>query len=405
VKLFQSFSLNNHFIDQELNNKLLEYTDNVPWNESEIYNAELREIILKYNLFFDCKLENKINFIKPKPINSGMISLVYKVYNVFDNKQYVIKMKRKNIEHKINDAIDNLQFMIYFFSYFSFTKYYIDLFKLPKLIEQNVNIIKQQINFQMEVKNILKMKNICKNLKYIKIPEVNEKITEQFPNFIMMEFIDGLKINQLKEADYKPFSKQVIKFGLVSAYIYGISHGDLHCGNILFIKDFQENYINQKNKYKLGLIDFGLLYELNTYNREKILDIMVNLKDTSTRELAIKFLSLDNIKNQEEIFAKLSKEQFLELVEIVEKIIVEIKTEKKFINFQKLFYGIFIDLNNFFKKEEFNHFNIEFSEELVKMQMVLLATQGTVLKLCKNEFWDLLNEVSNEIWHPSLLIN
>jgi len=132
---------------------------------------------------------------------------------------------------------------------------------------------------------------------------------------------------------------------------------------------------------------------------------MVNLKDTSTRELAIKFLSLDNIKNQEEIFAKLSKEQFLELVEIVEKIIVEIKTEKKFINFQKLFYGIFIDLNNFFKKEEFNHFNIEFSEELVKMQMVLLATQGTVLKLCKNEFWDLLNEVSNEIWHPSLLIN
>ena len=45
------------------------------------------------------------------PINSGMISLVFRGYEKGNpNKEFVIKMKRRNIQQRLDDAIDNLLF-------------------------------------------------------------------------------------------------------------------------------------------------------------------------------------------------------------------------------------------------------------------------------------------------------
>ena len=49
VKIFQAFALNNHFIDDVTNNKLLQFTDNAPWNINDIRIEELIEICEKYD--------------------------------------------------------------------------------------------------------------------------------------------------------------------------------------------------------------------------------------------------------------------------------------------------------------------------------------------------------------------
>jgi len=36
VKIFQAFALNNSLIDDKTNNKLLKFTDNAPWNYSDV---------------------------------------------------------------------------------------------------------------------------------------------------------------------------------------------------------------------------------------------------------------------------------------------------------------------------------------------------------------------------------
>ena len=77
----------------------------------------------------------------------------------------------------------------------------------------------------------------CKNLKYVIIPVSNRSVTEEYSNIILMDYIEGMKINQIKEQDYEGFAKQVVKFGLVTTLVHGVAHGDLHGGNILFIKD------------------------------------------------------------------------------------------------------------------------------------------------------------------------
>jgi hypothetical protein len=72
VKIFQAIALNNNLIDDKTNNKLLRFTDNAPWSYSDINFEELIEVSNKYDIVFPYGYE--------LPINSGMISLVFKGY-------------------------------------------------------------------------------------------------------------------------------------------------------------------------------------------------------------------------------------------------------------------------------------------------------------------------------------
>ena len=54
---------------------------------------------------------------------------------------------------------------------------------------------------------------------------------------ILMNFIDGERIDKIKVGEYESYAKQVVKFGLTTLLIHGVVHGDLHSGNIIFIKD------------------------------------------------------------------------------------------------------------------------------------------------------------------------
>ena len=51
-----------------------------------------------------------------------MISLVYKAKRVSDDSNVIIKIKRSNIERKLEDAIDNLLFGMYILSFFPLIK-------------------------------------------------------------------------------------------------------------------------------------------------------------------------------------------------------------------------------------------------------------------------------------------
>ena len=49
VKIFQAFASNNSLIDEKTNNKLLQFTDNAPWNYSDIELQDLIEISDKFS--------------------------------------------------------------------------------------------------------------------------------------------------------------------------------------------------------------------------------------------------------------------------------------------------------------------------------------------------------------------
>jgi predicted unusual protein kinase regulating ubiquinone biosynthesis (AarF/ABC1/UbiB family) len=387
VKIFQAFALNNSLIDEKVNNKLLQFTDNAPWNFSDIDLQSLIEISDKYNLYLKARYE--------VPINSGMISIVFKAYKKDNyNQAVIIKMKRNNIDEKLNDAIDNLLFSMYLLSFIPiFNKY-----QLSEVVNKNIEIIRHQTNFLEEVDNINRIKNNCKNLKYVKIPSANRTVTEEFPNCILMDYIEGIKINQIQKEDYEGFAKQVMKFGFVTSIVHGVTHGDLHGGNILFIKDKNDD----KYPYKIGVIDFGIIYELDSQYKGLIFEILTQMFDSPPRETAIKLLN-SGIIDPPNILQQIPKEDYENIINFTSEIIDETINASKKAN-QIQIYKFISKLKEYLSNSVLSKIGIRPSDNLVKTQLVLAMSHGVTLTLCNDDFIGLADKVINELFHTNMIM-
>lgn len=388
VKIFQAFALNNSLIDDKTNNKLLRFTDNAPWNYSDIDLYQLIEMSDKYNI----KLQDGYE----KQINAGMISLVFRGYEKNNsNKQVIIKMKRKNIQEKLDEAIDNLLFLMYILSFIPI----INKYKLTELVNKNVEIIRQQTNFLEEIDNMDKIRENCKNLKYVKIPTANKKVTEEYPDIILMECIEGIKINQIKEEDYEPFAKLVVKFGIVTTIVHGVTHGDLHAGNILFIKDNNDS----KYPYKIGVIDFGIIYDVGSQYKGLLFDVFTQMFDITPRETAEKILN-SGIIEPSGILQKIPKQDYNNILSFLTEILDETINVSKKAN-QLQMYKFISKLKEYLSKEKFSNIGIRLSNDFVKSQLVLAMSQGITLTLCKDNYITLIDQVINELFNTELLLD
>ncbi len=378
VKFFQAISLNNNLIDGAMNQELIKYTDTVPYCSDDID----WEVIMNLKVFYG------IDFLyNTTPINAGMISLVYKMNDGIENQEVVVKIKRVGIEDKLNDAIEKIEFMIYVLTFIP----QLNHFNLLESFNKNILTLKNQLDFEQEVQNTMRMKDDCRNLKYIKIPKVYESVTKLFPNVIVMEYISGVHISKLEESDYEPFAKLVVKYGVVSSFMNGFGHGDLHAGNILFIK-------NGEN-YKLGLIDFGIVLKIHENVRDKFMAIFYDFFNKPPIEISNDFLSC--FVEPKEVFKNLPKEHKESLVQMTEKIIENVIHGSKSANQSKLFEFI-IHFNDYLSNNDLKKYGLYFNDDFIKMQMGLAMAHGVCLCLCKNNYIEIANQVSNEMFHNDI---
>lgn len=385
VKIFQAFALNNKLIDEQLNNYLLKYTDNAPWTKNDIDFDTLYSLEEDYNVAF---YSNGF-----KPINSGMISLVFKATNTNTCKPIIVKLKRKNINETLDEAIEKLLFFVYVLSFIPFFENY----KIPDLINKNISIIQQQTDFKKEVDNIVKIRDNCKKLKYVVVPKPFVEVTDKYPNVILMEYINGVTTSNVKEEDLEVFAKQVLKFGFVSTFIHGISHGDLHSGNILFIKDDE----SLTHKHKIGLLDFGIIYELNQEFKKKFLAVLVDVFNTPPREIAIKIFHSGLIEPLE-IIENLPKENYDSIVDMLSNIINDSMNVTKSVTHIQMYEFIY-NLNNYINSNNMVKLGIHPSDNLLKIQLALTMAHGVTNKLCKNDYLPLANKVINELFHTDMI--
>lgn len=389
VKMFQAFALNNSLIDANINNKLLQFTDNAPWTVDDLDPSTLIAIEDEYNIQFKDGFE---------PINSGMISLVFKgckVHKMKDPEYVIVKMKRKNIEAKLSDAIEKLLFCVYCLSFIPF----INKYQISEVIHKNIGLIEHQVNFSKEVENMVRIQNNCKHLKYVKIPQVNAEVTKKYPNVIFMEYINGLQINKIHKDDYDDFAKQVVKFGFVTTLLHGVSHGDLHAGNILFIKDDADT----KYKHKIGILDFGIIFEIDNEFKQTMFDIFTDLFVSTPQELAIKFLK-SGIIEPLDVIQNLPKEHYNNIVTFISKILDEtIHSSKQATQLQM--YNFLVTFNSYMDDNKLTSLGLRPSDNFVKTQLALAIAHGITLTLCNDDYIGLADRVINELFHTNLLQN
>ena len=133
-----------------------------------------------------------------------------------------------------------------------------------------------QTDFVNENANTKRMTRLLHHLDYIKIPKIYEEITNKYPNVIMMEFINGIKIKDVEKEDYSFFSKIVIKFGIITT-IQKFIHGDFHHGNVIFIKNTDEECSKKTiPKFQIGIIDFGIIVKFETNVIQELMVIFID---------------------------------------------------------------------------------------------------------------------------------
>lgn len=382
VKVFQAISLNNSLIDSAINNELLRYTDSAPYTYSDIDWLTLRDIKKEFNL------NMKAN--EPFPINSGMISLVYKMYKNDTDEPVIIKIKRHNIERKLEDAIEKLMFLIKLLSFVP----RFNTLNIPAIVNKNLLLLKQQLNFEEEIQNTNEMKTICSKLKYIKIPQVYPEVTQKFPNVIMMEYIQGVPIYEVDETDYETYAKLVLKYGFASLLLSGVTHGDLHGGNILFIKN------DDKPMFQIGLIDFGIVFRIDNIIKNKFLELTIDLYTRPAEEITAELLNL--IIEPKEVWINIPKKHTDSIIALGADIIRQTIHSSSGATQIKLFEFV-TRFNNYLKCNDLKMYGLEVDDNFVKLQLALAMSHGVSLCLCKNKYMDVANDVLNSMFHTDLL--
>ena len=386
VKAFQAVALNNNLISENLNNQLLRFTDNVPWSYDDIDFYTLVRINDDLNLEFRDGFEN--------PINSGMISLVFKVFKRETNEPLIVKIKRTNIDRKLEDAIDDLLYFVDILSFMPFLKRY----QIPQTIRNCVDIISDQTKFDIEVKNMNKIKHNCSKLKYVQIPAAQQEVTDVYPNVIIMEYIEGVSIHKIAPADYEPFAKLVMKFGFVTSLMHGITHGDLHSGNILFIKDDKDNQIT----YKIGVIDFGVVYEIEEIYKNVLFQIFADLFTLSSHEIAEKIITSGLIEPAE-IIKLLPTYHYDNIIRITSEIIESTIHGSQEANQKQLYRFLSVFFCYLKDNEDISKLGLRPSDSFVKTQMCLAMAHGVTLTLCKDNCINIADKVLNDLFHMDFL--
>lgn len=392
VKLFQAIVLHNQIIDEEMNHELMNFTDQAPWNFDDIHLESLSNLAVNHKIY----LQNGFYH----PINAGMISLVYKTYCEKREKHIIIKIKRKNIDIKLKLAIDQFLFLLYFLSFFPILNQY----NLHDLIQKNIDIIQHQICFQEEVDNIVRIKENCKFLKYVKIPEVYPEFTREDPNLIVMEFIEGMKIKDVLEEDREIFAKQLLKFGFVTTLMHGFTHGDLHAGNILFIKDSHTKDSSRiTDSYKVGILDFGIMYPINDHFKNTLFDVTTDLFNEPPELIAKKILHSGIIIQPLEVIEALQKDHYQSILDIMTFAFNETLHKNKDGNQIRL-YQFIHHLHSYLKTNSLQSLGLYLSDDFVKIQLVLAMAHGVTMKLCKENYIELADRVINDLFHTDLLL-
>ena len=269
VKIFQAFATNRNIVSPELNHFFSEYTDNVKYTDDEYDINELKELEARSK---DCEPYQQLRILNNyTPIKSGLMSLIFKgvITNggSGDESPVVIKYLRKNISKNFNASMNNLVVFAKFTRYFP----YLRTLNVESLILQNIVCLNDQVCFRKELANITLYYKHWNDYEYVKIPKPYADYTEKInPDIIVMEYIDGMKITEIDPEDNDEFGKVLAAFNAKAAFCTSFYHGDLHPGNILFIKASSSSAAS----YKIGILDFGIIGHLSREDQEILLKAM-----------------------------------------------------------------------------------------------------------------------------------
>lgn len=371
VKIFQSLCLDNNLLYENEKEYLIKYTDSVPFRNDDINYDILDKLQTNYDIEVDSYIA----------VKSGVVSLVFT--GMYNNERVVIKVLKNNIQHRLKTAFEDLELLIKMANVFSFIR----KLNLKKCFIDNKDLLIEQTDFIKETENIEIFKRKIENYKEYIIPFCYKEITLTHNNVIVMENIKNLVYNDIKNYNKtvkNEFGKLLVKFGLISVLFTSAVHCDLHNGNVFF-------YINDdtddKPKYQLGIIDFGIVAYPNRENQNNYYNFLKNIqqyKDISKIEEV-----LYSVIKEEERFKSLEPLKKAELLKKVSEIITQD------ISYESHNMEMLINMS-----QTINSYGFSFTKEFNQICLSMRISANMAMELLIN-----INETQNELLDSFYNIN
>lgn len=257
IKLGQILSLREDMLPPELTKELEKLQDHVP----NLKNFEVKEIVSES---LDIQCTEYFVSIDPDPIAAASLSQVHRA-QLLNGDMVVLKIQRPNIQDIIASDISIMKDLASALEKYSDK---IEAFQPQKLVDSFEKSINEELSFQKEMEHMEHFAINFKNNDAIHVPKIYRQLSND--QIICMEFVDGVKVSNLKllqehHIDSKVVAQVGIDLYLEQVLEHGFFHADPHPGNIFVLPQVQ----------KICFIDFGMMGTIMPKDKEALTELLI----------------------------------------------------------------------------------------------------------------------------------
>jgi ubiquinone biosynthesis protein len=220
---------------------------------------------------FGCPLHELFDAFDVEPIASASIAQVHRA-RLKDGREVAVKVRRPGVSRLVNNDMRILGVMANTLSVLPGMR----AVPLPELVNEFVDPIKQQLDFQVEAANNRRFREQFALAEHIRLPALVDDLCTE--NVLTMEYLDRLQrtdANSLSAAECTTAALAGLRALYKMIFIDGFVHADMHPGNV-YVREWGEFVI----------LDTGLVACLNAANRRDFVDFFFGLINNESRECA-----------------------------------------------------------------------------------------------------------------------
>lgn len=274
IKLGQLSSARSDIFPQEFVDELSKLQDRVP-----AFSAE------KARRFIETELGASINDIfqefEDHPMAAASLGQVHRA-TLHNGEKVIVKVQRPGLKKLFDIDLGNLKLIAEYFqkneTFGGPTRDWIGIYEGCR------RILYEEIDYINEGKNADKLRRDFRNIKWVRVPMVYWDYTAT--KVLTLEYVPGIKINQLDELDSRGYDRSRISSRITEAYLIqllktGFFHADPHPGNLAI--DVDETLI---------YYDCGLMGELKSSTRETLVQLFFAMYEKDTKKVAQSLIDL-----------------------------------------------------------------------------------------------------------------
>lgn len=205
-----------------------------------------------------------------KPLAAASIGQVHQAV-LKNNQSVAIKIQRPNIREIIETDLEIIADLARLAeSRFDWAAKH----QVCDLVHELGESLRKELDYENEARNAEKLARNFSDDETLFVPNIYWDFTTK--KVLTLDFVDGVKINDLDRLAKLPFDRKEIaeRFAnvlLKQILIDGFFHGDPHPGNVIILQDGQ-----------IGMIDFGLMGKLNPHMKYQFASLVIAMRRQST---------------------------------------------------------------------------------------------------------------------------